>query len=49
MAESAGIVSSAKNDTYMRDVLVADINELMHKLLDIKKKIFKEYERKMFI
>lgn len=49
MAESAGIVSSTKNDTYMRDVLVADINELMHKLLDIKKKLFKEYERKMFI
>ena len=49
MTESAGIVSSTKNDTYMRDVLVADTNELMHKLIDIKKKLFKEYERKMFI
>ena len=38
MAESAGIVSPLKNNTYVRDVLIADTNELMHKLLEIKKK-----------
>ena len=42
MAESAGIVSPPKNGTYLRDVLITDINELKHKLLDIKMDLYKE-------
>ena len=36
MAESAGIVSPEKKHTCEREVLIADKNELMHKLLDMK-------------
>ena len=49
LAESAGVVSAQKNDTYIRDVLIPDTNELMHKLLDVKKKLYEEYKRKLFI
>lgn len=48
MAESAGIVSPPKKSTYLRDVLITDTNELMRRLLDIKKEIFKEAERNLF-
>lgn len=47
IAESVGIVSAPENDTYTREVLIADSNSLKHKLLDVKMKIYKQTESKL--
>ena len=47
IAESVGIVSAPENDSYTREVLIADTNSLMHKLLDVKMKIYKQTESKL--
>ena len=48
MLESAEIVSSPKNGTYYRDVLIEDTRELMYKLLDIKMELLKQAEKELF-
>ena len=48
MLESAEIVSSTKNGTYYRDVLIEDTRELMYKLLDIKMELLKQAEKELF-
>ena len=48
MLESAEIVSTPKNGTYFRDVLIEDTRELMYKLLDIKTELLKQAEKELF-
>ena len=48
MLESAEIVSTPKNGTYFRDVLIEDVRELMYKLLDLKMELLKQAEKELF-